>query len=381
VTKKIVILGGGIGGTVVANKLAKAIGKNNEITLIDKERNHVFNPSLLWIISGYRKSDQIQKPLSRLNKKGINFLNETVESINFEDKTVSTSERTIDYDYLVVTLGASLYPDNLAGFSETAYNMYEVNGIEGFNSALNGINKGRIIILISSMPFKCPAAPYEAAFLIKEKVNKSGKNITVDLATPEPGPMGVAGDEVSNAVVSLLQENGIGFYPLHHATKIDSATNEINFQDNEAIAFDLIAGIPPHGLPTVLENSPILGETGWVKVDPYTLETSLDNVYALGDVTDIPLPMGKPLPKAGVFAQHQADAVAKRIISQINGKPVVDTFEGNGSCFLEIGGSKAAFASGNFYEEPTPKVKLRKPRRWWHWEKVIFEKYWLRKWL
>ncbi|MHA2030261.1 MAG: NAD(P)/FAD-dependent oxidoreductase [Candidatus Kariarchaeaceae archaeon] len=379
--KKIVILGGGTGGLVVANTLAKKIGKENDIIVIDKQENHVFNPSLLWIIDGSRKSQQIQRPLSRLQRKGINFVNADIEKINFENKKIATSEGDFDYDFLVVALGASMYPSRLSGFTEAAHNIYDVGGVEQFTSELRKLEKGRVIVAISSMPFKCPAAPYEAAFFIKSHAEKYNKNVQVDVVTPEPGPMGVAGEELSSAVVSMLQDKAIGFYPLHLIESIDPQTKEISIQDGESQNPDLIAGIPPHGIPTVLEDSSILGNTGWVKADPYTLETDIEGVFALGDVTDIPLPLGKPLPKAGVFAHHQGEVVAKRIIAKVKNEPIVDTFKGDGSCFLEIGGGKSAFASGNFYAQPLPVVKLKMPSRFRHWQKVIFEKYWLRKWV
>ncbi|MHA2249040.1 MAG: NAD(P)/FAD-dependent oxidoreductase [Candidatus Kariarchaeaceae archaeon] len=379
--KKIVILGGGTGGLVVANILAKKIGKENDILVIDKQENHVFNPSLLWIIDGSRKKGQIQRPLSRLQRKGITFVNADIQYINFENKKISTTGGEFDYDFLVVALGASMYPSRLPGFAEVAYNIYDIEGVEQFTSELGKLEKGRVVVAISSMPFKCPAAPYEAAFFIKSHAEKYNKDIQVDLVTPESGPMGVAGEELSNAVVSMLQDRDIGFYPIHHIESIDPQTNEISIQDGVLLHADLIAGIPTHGIPTVLENSPILGDTGWVKADPYTLETDIEGVSAIGDVTDIPLSLGKPLPKAGVFAHHQAEVVAKRIISKVKNMPMIDKFKGDGSCFLEIGGGKSAFASGNFYAQPLPQVKLKMPSRFRHWEKVIFEKYWLRKWL
>ncbi|MHA2092763.1 MAG: NAD(P)/FAD-dependent oxidoreductase, partial [Candidatus Kariarchaeaceae archaeon] len=376
-----VILGGGTGGVVVANTLAKKIGKENDIIVIDKQENHVFNPSLLWIIDGSREGEQIQRPLSRLQRKGITFVKADVLNINFEGKNVSTSGGEFEYDFLVVALGATMYPSRLSGFAEVAHNIYDVEGVEQFTSELGKLEKGRVIVAISSMPFKCPAAPYEAAFFIKSHTEKYSKDVQVDVITPEPGPMGVAGEELSSAVVSMLQDRNIGFYPLHHIESIDPQTKEISIQDGKSFPADLIAGIPTHGIPAALENSPILGESGWVKVDPFALETDVEGVFAIGDVTDIPLTLGKPLPKAGVFAHHQAEVVAKRIISSVKGESMTDRFKGDGSCFLEIGGGKSAFASGNFYTQPLPVVKLKMPSRFRHWQKVIFEKYWLRKWL
>ena len=378
--KKIVILGGGTGGLVVANKLSNSLSKDNEIVLVDKEKNHLFNPSLLWVMVGWRNQQQIQKPLSLLQKKGIRFVNAEVSKIDFENKIVVTSEGELDFDYLVISLGASTFPDRSKGFQKAAYNLYDLSGAVRIREAIENFEKGKIVILIASKPYKCPAAPYEAALLLSAYFKKEKRDVEIEVATPETLPMGVAGKEVGNMVVSLLQSGGIRFVPQYQTDHIDPSKREIHFQEGEKVSYDMLIGIPPHGLPLVLSGSPILGESGWVKVNPRTLETDLENVYALGDVTAIPLPVGLPLPKAGVFAHFQADAVAHNITESIKGLTPKKEFDGKGSCFIELGDGRAGYANGNFYTEPKPTVKLKKPSRFRHWEKVRFEKWWLRKW-
>ncbi len=378
--KKIVILGGGTGGLVVANKLSNSLSKDNEIVLVDKEKNHLFNPSLLWVMVGWRNQQQIQKPLSLLQKKGIRFVNAEVSKIDFENKIVVTSEGELDFDYLVISLGASIFPDRSKGFQKAAYNLYDLSGAVRIKEAIENFEKGKIVILIASKPYKCPAAPYEAALLLSAYFKKEKRDVEIEVATPETLPMGVAGKEVGNMVVSLLQSGGIRFVPQYQSDRIDPSKREIHFQDGEKVSYDLLIGIPPHGLPTVLSGSPILGESGWVKVNPRTLKTDLENVYALGDVTAIPLPVGLPLPKAGVFAHFQADVVAHNVTESIKGLTPKKEFDGRGSCFIELGDGRAGYASGNFYTDPKPVVKLKKPSRFRHWEKVRFEKWWLRKW-
>ena len=379
--KKIVILGGGTGGLVAANKLRKALNRDNEIILVDKEKNHLFYPSLLWLMVGWRNREKIQKPLSLLQRKGIRFLNAEVLKIDFKKKIVLTSGEDIAYDYLIIALGATTFPERLKGFSESAYNLYELNGAEKIKKAIENFNGKKIIILISSKPFKCPAAPHEAALLLYEYFKKKKKNVEIEVVTPNPLPMGVAGPEVGNMVVSMLQSRGISFTPQHQALKIDPKKKEIVFQNNKTISYDLLIGIPSHGIPKVLKDlRPVLDKSGWVKVNPKTLETDIENVYALGDVTKIILPFGKPLPKAGVFAHFQAEVVAHNIAAEINGISKKEEFNGKGYCFIELGDGRAGFASGNFYNEPEPIVNLKKPSRMWHWGKILFEKWWLWRW-
>jgi len=378
--KKIAVLGGGIGGVAAANLLRKALPKDNEIMVVDKEEAHLFAPSLLWLMMGLRKKEQIQKQLSLLEKKGIRFVNALIQKIDFEARKVITSQGEFPFDYLVISLGASTFPEKLQGFSEAAYNLYDVAGAEKLKRYVESFDRGRVVILVSSIPFKCPAAPYEAALLLNAHFNKKGKSVEIEVVTPEPLPMPVAGPEIGSSVVSLLQSRGIRFTPQHQAVKIDPAKKEIAFQDGKTLAYDLLIGIPPHGAPPALKDSPVVNETGWVKVNPRTLETSVENVYAIGDVTAIPLPVGKPLPKAGVFAHSQAEVVAHNIAAKISGSTSKKEFNGDGFCFLEAGGGKAGYAGGNFYAEPKPAVSLKKPSRLWRWGKVLLEKWWFWKW-
>jgi len=378
--KKIVILGGGAGGLVVANKLRGALTRDNEIVLIDKNKNHLFSPSLLWLMVGWRKVEQIQKPLSILKGKGINFTNTGVDRIDFENRTVFTADGDVRFDYLVIALGADTYPEKIPGFSKAAFNLYDSSGAGKIRDAIKTFDNGKLVVLVSSAPYKCPAAPSETALLLSAYFAERGKNVEIELVSPEPMPMGVAGPEVGKMVVSLLQSGGIRYTPGHQVEKIDPLKKEIAFQEGQTISYDFLIGIPPHGVPPVLKDSPLLGKSGWVKVNPKTLETDIENVYALGDVTGIPLKIGKPLPKAGVFAHFQGDVVASRIAAKINGQPAKEEFDGKGYCFIELGDGRAGYASGNFYAEPKPVVNLKKPSRLWHWGKVLFEKWWMWHW-
>jgi sulfide:quinone oxidoreductase len=378
--KRVIILGGGIGGLVVANRLRKGLTRENEIVLVDKEKDHLFAPSLLWLMVGLRKEEQIKKPLIHLQKKGIKVLNALVEKIDFANRKVSTSTEELSFDYLVLALGASTFPEKVPGLREGAYNLYDLEGAEKIRDAIAGYQGGRMTVLVSSVPFKCPAAPYEAALLLNSYFKERKREVEIEVMTPEQLPMGVAGPEVGNMVVSLLQKNGIRFTPQYQVTKIRPKKREIAFQDGTSLPYDFLIGIPPHGAPPVLNGSPVIGESGWVHVNPRTLETNIENVYALGDVTSIPLSMGKPLPKAGVFAHYQSVVVAHEIEAKISGLIPKKEFEGNGACFIELGGGKAGFASGNFYAEPEPVVHIKKPSRLLHWKKLLFEKWWFRKW-
>jgi sulfide:quinone oxidoreductase len=199
----------------------------------------------------------------------------------------------------------------------------------------------------------------------------------ISLYTPEPGPMGVAGKVLSQAVRQLVEAKGIHYYPEYQL--LNSSERTLEFANGTTAEYDLLAFTPTHRCPSVLTQSGLVGNSGWVEPNRETLETKFPNVYAIGDNTLLPLEMGKPLPKAGVFAHQQAEVVAHNIAEKISGGSAFKTFAGEGQCFLEVGGGRAGYAGGNFFATPVPDVKMKKPGLRWHWMKVWFEKYWFYK--
>ena len=381
--KTIVILGGGVGGFVTANGLRKRLGKEHRVILVDREGRHIFWPSLLWVQVGLRDPGKIVRDLARLEKKGIEVLKGEVESIDPERKTVRVDDAELTADYVVISLGAQLAPEKVPGLAEGGHNLYSLEGATAIRDSLKKVDEGRVVVLTAGMPYKCPAAPYEAAMLLAHDLRRRRLQDRVEVAVYawEPAPMGVTGPEVSAGVKQFLAERDIPYYPQHQVTQVDATGGTLHFGDGAEANFDLLVYIPPHVAPTVVLQAGLTGESGWVPVDRHSMETRFPGVYAIGDVTDISLAMGMPIPKAGVFAHHEGEAVARTIASKINGEGRPGSFDGHGECYIEVGGGKAGFGRGNFYAEPTPKIKLHKPSRYWHAGKVIFEKDWLlRKW-
>jgi sulfide:quinone oxidoreductase len=189
--------------------------------------------------------------------------------------------------------------------------------------------------------------------------------------------MGVAGTAMGKAVVAMLEAKGIGFNPKLDLTHIEASSKKLVFSNREPAPFNLLAGVPPHRAPRIVRESQLSNEAGWVPVDNRTLQTTYENVYAIGDTAAITLANGMALPKAGVFAEGQALAVAHRIADEVQGRGTQAEFDGLGFCWVETGGGSAGFASGAFYSEPDPVVPLPRSGRMWHWGKILFEKYWL----
>ncbi len=377
--RTVLILGGGVGGIATANALRDRLGPEHRVVVVDKQADYIFTPSLLWVMVGWRQPKQITKSLHRLVRPGVDVVVAEGQEIDAESQRVKTSAGDLSYDYLVIATGASLDPDVMPGFSEAAYTPYDLDGASGLWSALQRFNGGRVAVLVTSMPYKCPAAPYETALLLDDYLRKQGVRgrCEVEVFTPETLPMGVAGTAMGQAVIGMLEAKGIRFNPQLRISNIDVERKELVFSNHEPAPFDLLAGVPPHTTPKMINESPLANESGWVPVDRRTLQTSHENVYAIGDVTSITLANGMTLPKAGIFAEGQANAVAHRIVDEIRGVGTQAEFDGLGFCWIEMGSGSAGFASGEFYAEPDPVVPLPRSGRMWHWGKVLFEKYWL----
>ncbi len=378
--KTVLILGGGIGGIVAAIRLRQRLAPEHRVVLVEKEADHVFSPSLLWLMLGRRRPGQISRPIAALAKRGIEIVRGSIERIDPATRTVRVNGAEMAGDHMIVALGAELAPELVPGLAQAGHNIYTLAGSQSLCSALPKLSKGRLIVLVAAMPFKCPAAPNEAAMLLEYDCRRRGvrKDVQVDLYTPEPGPMPVAGPEVSAALRHMVEAKGIGYHPGHAVTSVDPIKRQIAFANGAEADFNLLAYLPPHRAPKVVREAGMCGESGWVPVDRGTLETKFPGVYAIGDVTGIMLTsIGKPLPKAGVFAHNQAEVVAHNIVRAITGKGEQRRFSGDGECFVETGDGRAAFGSGNFYADPAPAIRLKGPSMMLHLGKVIYEKFWL----
>ncbi len=378
-----VVLGGGIGGLVAARELRRRLPVDHRVGLVDRAKEHVYQPSLLWQMVGDRRPGQFTRPLDRLQRKGIEFHNAEVEALDLDNRVVVTAAGELDYDSLIVSLGAQLAPETVHGFDEMAYNLFTPEGCARIYAALQEFTEGVVGILIPALPYKCPAAPYEAAFLAEAFIRRKGvrRNVEIHLFTPEHAPMPVAPAALGDSIADMLAARGIYYHPLFTFHELRPAAREVVASNGQAHRVDLLMVVPPHRAPDVVRSSPLLGVSGFIHVDPRTLQTDYDDVFAIGDVATIKLPNGKALPKAGVFAHSEAKVVAHRIADEADGKRSDAGFDGHGYCWVELGDGRAGFAGGNFYAEPEPRVKLRRPGRPLHWGKVAFEKWWLHHWL
>ncbi len=377
----VLILGGGIGGVVAANKLRKRLNRRHRVVVVEREKQFSLAASYLWVMTGDRKPAQISRPLERLERKGIEVLRGNVQQIDPGKHEVVVDGNRLHADHIIVALGAEFTPRSIPGLADSGYTFCLLDDVVRLRDRLQTFRSGKVVLLTAAPAYKCPAAPYEAAMLLAGMFRKRGvrDEIEIELHSAEPGPMGVAGQEASHAVRSMVESKGISYVPSHQVSRVEDS--QVIFSDESNRPFDLLVYVPPIAPPEAVRESGLTDESGWVRVDRHTMETQFTSVYALGDVTMIPLKMGKPLPKAGVFAHAQAEAVAHRIADEIEGVSSSAAFSGSGGCFVETGKGKAGFGSGDFYAEPAPAVTMRKPSWIWHAGKALFEKQVMFQWL
>jgi sulfide:quinone oxidoreductase len=375
------ILGGGIGGVVAANALRKRLPRSHRIVVVDREPAFTLAASFLWVMSGDRTPEQVSRPLGGLQRRGIEVVHGEVEHIDPGRREAIVSGTALAGDHLVVALGAEFALDAVPGLAAAGHTFCTLDGAIRLRAALERFRGGSIVVLTAAPAYKCPAAPYEAAMLIDGDLRRRGIREAVRLSvySAEPGPMAVAGPEMSAAVRGMVEQKGIPYHPEHQIARVRG--QRIEFTNGAGAEFDLLVYVPPLRPPRALRDSGLVDASGWVQVDRNTMATRFPGVHAVGDATLIPLAMGKPLPRAGVFAHGQAEVVARNIARAVSGAGREARFDGHGSCFIETGGGRAAFGAGDFYAEPRPQVKARRPGRIWHAGKVLLEKQILWQWL
>ncbi len=386
-TKHILILGAGFGGLASANLLRKSLPREQQITVIDKNPFFMMGLVNLWILSGIRTLEDSRVALNKLENKGIRFLNDEIISVDISRSSVNTTRHELEYDYLILALGAKLAPERINGFIDNGgFDLYDAEHIPKLREEILSLKRGRIVICIADIPYKCPPAPYEASLLINDILVKNGTrdSVDIDIYVPTPIALPVAGTKISQDVVDLLNNNHINFYPLHKLKTV--LDKEIEFENGKRINYDLLIAIPPHQIPQIVNKSGLLSDTrqNWIAVDSFTLRTKYKNVFAIGDVTEIRLDQTITIPKAGIFAEGEAKVVSQQIINEItnNDKKVHHPkFDGKGFCFMEIGNKKAGYIDADFYNEAGPIIRLESPSEESYHRKVDFERSRISQWL
>jgi sulfide:quinone oxidoreductase len=387
-SKTILILGGGLGGLVTANELRRFLPREHRIVVIDRRAKHLFTPALLRVMLGHSSQEKIQADLNQLQDVGIEFVQAEIQAIEPSTRRVQTSSGEFEGDFLVIALGAQAAPELTPGFAEAAFSPYSLEGAIQIRDALQSFSGGKIVVAVTGLPYICGAAPYKTAAKIHEYLKKRGlrEKTELQLISPEAMPMGVGGPVLSNKLKQVLVERNIPYRPKTRTRCIDPGTRELVLKSDERVPFDLLVAVPPHRSPQVVHDAGLTNESGWIPVDAHTLATRFDDVFALGDITTIPLPgrfnPDRPLgiPKSGAIAQKGASIVVHNLVNKITGQGKPREFDGFSGCAIDLGNGRAIFFQGNFYDPKAPALSVGSPSRFWNVAKILTEKYWMWRW-
>ncbi len=378
VGKNVVVIGGGFGGAAVAIKARALLAGEHSVTLVDRNRKTFLCGMNPLLIVGQREVERCSRSLGVLVNRGINFVQAEVLGIDYAGRIVNTSGGALEYDYLVIAAGAEYDWDRVPG-SAAAYSFYNIDTARRLRRRLSRMKRGRIAIGVASVPYKCPPAPYETAMMMDWWFRERGirADIEIEVATPEPGPMPVAGPEAMAVIRRALDRKGIELKTEAPVTEVAADGRVVQYGNGDSSDVDVAVTIPHHVVAELVRGSSLVGESGWVKVDHKTLETAEAGVYAIGDVNAVPMANGRGVPKAGVFASAEGETVGHNIAAAINGTEAMD-FPGEGYCFIGFSADVSASVTGHFTAEGKPDVRLTAPSARGMRAKERFEADWKR---
>jgi sulfide:quinone oxidoreductase len=355
--KRIVILGGGTGGTMTANRLRRRFDSDEaEIHVVDRDDRHVYQPGLLFVPFGLAQLEEIVRPRRRQFRNGVIFHENEVESVALDKDEVLLDDGTaLPYDVLVVATGVRLQPEETegmtsAGWNERVFTFYSPEGADGLQGALERFAGGRLVVNLVDMPIKCPVAPLEFAFLADWYFRERDIRDKVELVYSTPLDGAFTKPIASERLAGLLAEKEVELVTEFNAGEVDGVGGKLNSYDGRELDFDLLVTIPLHGGAAYVERSPGLGDAfGFVPTNKSTLQTSVKpNVFALGDATDL------PTSKAGSVTHFEGEVLAENIARYLAGKELEGGYDGHANCFIESGFHKALLIDFNYETEPLP---------------------------
>lgn len=369
---RVVILGGGVGGTLLANLLARKLPRKQiEIALVDSSGQHLYQPGWLYLPFGEMKPEQLVRSERSLLSKRVALHVTAAEQIDPENQTVALADgATLGYDTLVIATGARLAPEVLPGFAESAQHFYSTEAALKLQEALRRFRGGKIVIGVADLPYKCPPAPLEFAFLLEAYLQQHGRRKATALTYLSPIGRAFTIESVSEFVTPLLEQRGITLETFFNTESIDPEAKTLTSLEGETLPYDLLVLVPPHRGSKLVVDSGLGDEQGWLPTDKATLQSkAYPNIYGLGDATDL------PVSKSGSAAHFEARVIAERIVSAIQAVPAQpeQTYDGHVMCFLETGHSMATQLVFDYQHPPHPP----RPSPIYHYEKAAFNRaYW-----
>jgi len=366
---RIVVLGGGVGGTLAANLLAKRLGGDARVTVVDPTGMHVYQPGFLYAALGKANGRWLARDERTLLRDDVELIVEAATRVEAEQGVVRLGHGgSLAWDYLVLATGARLLPDQVPGLVEGAHEFYSLEGALRLREALRRFGGGRVLVGVAGIPYKCPPAPVEFTLMLDQYLRKRGVRDKSELTLLSPLNRAFTIEPASKLVQPLMEARGIGLETFFNVESVDPAAGTVSSLEGDKAAYDLLVLVPPHAGQAVVEASGLGDAGGWVPTDRTTLQHQRhDRVFALGDATDL------PISKSGSTAHFEAPVVASRIASLVRGTAPKVNYGGRVMCFLETGDGKATALRFDYEHPPVPPT----PSRAWHAAKWAFNRlYW-----
>ncbi len=366
---KVVVLGGGVGGTLAANLLDKELGRDARVTVVDPTGMHLYQPGFLYVALGQANGRWLTRDERTLLRRGVELAVERAVRIHPDAGTVQLERGgSLDYDYLVLSTGARLVPEQVPGLAEATHEFYSLEGAQRLREELARFRGGRIHVGIAGIPYKCPPAPVEFVFLLDEYLRKRGIRERSSITLLSPLNRAFTIESASKVIQPMLAERGIELTTFFNVESVDPDAGTITSLEGEKVESDLMVVVPPHRGQSVVGAS-VLGDAGdWLPTDRTTLQVEgQERIFAMGDATNL------PISKSGSTAHFEAPVVASRIASLIRGTAPKSNYGGRVMCFLETGNRKATVLRFDYEHPPAPP----QPNVLWHSAKWMFNRlYW-----
>jgi len=369
--ERIVIVGGGVGGTLLANVVSKELAADQaQVTVIDEFGQHLYQPGWLYVPFGEETPGKLRKRERSLLRKNVELIVERVVGLDPVKKTVQLAGKTeIPYDILVLATGSRVAPEEVPGFAEGAHHFYTSDAAIKLRARLDGFEGGRLVVGVADIPYKCPPAPLEFVFKVDEFLANRGLRDKTELVYLSPINRAFTIESVSEFVTPMLEERNIRTEVFFNTEEIDPVAKKVTSLEGDEIDYDLLVMVPPHRGSKLMVDTGLGDRMGWLPTDRFTLAVAnQEDIYGLGDATDI------PVSKSGSAAHFEAKVLANRIVQRITGKETGDMlYDGRVLCFLETGYGQATQLAFDFENPPQPP----KPSRYYHYQKTLFNKvYW-----
>lgn len=366
---RVVVLGGGVGGTLVANLLDRSLGRDVEVTVVDPTGMHDYQPGYLYVALGQASGHWLSRDERTLLRKNVDLAVEEAVSIDPGSQKVELGRGGhLAYDYLVIATGARLVHDAIPGLVEGAHGFYSLADAERLREALRSFDGGAIRIGVAGIPYKCPPAPVEFTFMVEEYLRKKGVRDRSQVNLLSPLNRAFTIESASTLIAPIMEARGIELTTFFNVESVDPSKATVSSLEGEEIGYDLLVLVPPHKGAQVVIDSGLGDASGWLPTDKHTLQVEgHDHIFGLGDATNL------PISKSGSTAHFEAPVIASRIASMVKGGAPAENYGGRVMCFLETGNGQATALRFDYEHPPTPP----QPNRAWHVAKWLFNRlYW-----